>query len=223
MLRNVYDWDCDDETEFWFVIKDEFGGIEELKSRTRNKVRKALKNYDYKRVDRATMVRDGLIVQNADMERRGLQPATEDSFRDRIKNSDEHWIGYDKETGVPAIYAINDLQGDMCNYSTFGANPKFMNSTYPYYGLLYSMNEYYLQECKLKYVCDGARSITEHSNIQPFLESKFNFRKAYVKMDIHYKWWFGLAVKLLYPFRRFIKEKRVSAILYQEWMARHSK
>ena len=40
------------------------------------------------------------------------------------------------------------------------------------YGLLLKMNQYYLDEIGVKYVMDGARSITEHSNIQPFLESK---------------------------------------------------
>lgn len=25
LLRNVYDWDCEHETSFWFVIKDSFG------------------------------------------------------------------------------------------------------------------------------------------------------------------------------------------------------
>ena len=36
------------------------------------------------------------------------------------------------------------------------------------------MNRYYLEELKLKYVNDGARSITEHSNIQPFLIDTFD-------------------------------------------------
>ena len=55
------------------------------------------------------------------------------------------------------------------------ADPAYLrNSTYPYYGLIYEMNRYYLQELCLKYVSDGARSITEHSGIQPFLIEKFH-------------------------------------------------
>ena len=47
-----------------------------------------------------------------------------------------------------------------------------MNKHYPYFGLLFEMNKYYLGELKYKYVSDGWRSITAHSNIQPFLEKR---------------------------------------------------
>ena len=82
------------------------------------------------------------------------------------------------------------------------------------------MNRYYLNELKLRYVSDGARSITEHSNIQPFLINKFKFRKAYCNLKLYYKWWFGIAVKLIYPFRRFIANGKAKAILNMEAMAR---
>lgn len=101
------------------------------------------------------------------------------------------------------------------------ANPAYLkNSTYPYYGLIYEMNRYYLDELKLKYVNDGARSITEHSNIQPFLIEKFNFRKAYCKLQIEYQWWMKLGVNVLYPFRNIIPVRTVKAILNMEAMKR---
>lgn len=85
------------------------------------------------------------------------------------------------------------------------------------------MNQYYLEELKLKYVNDGARSITEHSNIQPFLIDKFNFRNAYCHLELHYKWWFGLVVKAAYPFRKWITNGKAKAILNMEAMARGDK
>ncbi|CDA57052.1 unknown [Prevotella sp. CAG:604] len=42
MVRNTYDFDCDKETLFWYVIKDKFGGMEELSSKKRNQVKKSL-------------------------------------------------------------------------------------------------------------------------------------------------------------------------------------
>ncbi|MGM9704630.1 MAG: hypothetical protein ACI3YB_01395 [Prevotella sp.] len=50
------------------------------------------------------------------------------------------------------------------------------------------MNRHYLENRKLKFVSDGARSITNHSNIQPFLIDKFKFRKAYCNIRLTYKW-----------------------------------
>jgi hypothetical protein len=70
------------------------------------------------------------------------------------------------------------------------------------------------------YVNDGARSITNHSNIQPFLIDKFNFRKAYCRLNIYYKCWLGITIKILYPFRKFISNTTVKAVLNIEAMAR---
>lgn len=92
------------------------------------------------------------------------------------------------------------------------------NSTYPYYGLIFEMNRYYLDELKLKYVNDGARSITNHSNIQPFLIDTFHFRKAFCRLHIEYrgiKW----LVRILFPFRK-IMPRKIKALLDMEAMAR---
>lgn len=94
------------------------------------------------------------------------------------------------------------------------------NSTYPYYALIYIMNEYYLQERKLKYVNDGRRSLSERSNIQPFLIEKFKFRRAYCRLQVKYKWWFAIIINVLYPFRKFIKNQQVAKLLKQEAMRR---
>lgn len=42
-IRNVYDFDTNYETSFWYVIKDSFGGMEELSSKMRNQVKNVLK------------------------------------------------------------------------------------------------------------------------------------------------------------------------------------
>ena len=94
------------------------------------------------------------------------------------------------------------------------------NNSYPYYGLFYSLNAYYLGEKHFQYVTDGARTITEHSNIQDFLIDNFHFRKAYCHLTIHYKWWMKLAVKFLYPFRKLITIPSVKAVLNMESMTR---
>ena len=83
------------------------------------------------------------------------------------------------------------------------------------------MNRYYLEELGMKYVSDGARSITEHSNIQSFLVDKFHFRKAYCRLQVEYRWWVGVFVNLLFPFRKLIPVPKVKAILNMEAMRRN--
>lgn len=222
-LKNVYDFDNSSNHSYWYLIKDSFGGIEELPSKVRNQVRKSLKTYSYIRVDKEQMAVLGYELFNKSRERfkdKTLFTTKEDWLKSLDTDNQEYWMGFEKETQSPATFGINTVYDDYCDYNTMGISPDFPNNTYPMYGLIYEMNRYYLEEKKLKYVLDGARSITEHSNIQPFLEEKFNFRKAYCGLQIFYQPWLGLVVRLLYPFRCMIKTKKIKSLLNQEAMVR---
>lgn len=230
MVRNTYDFDCGYPTSFWYVIKDTFEGIEGLSTKMRNQIRKSLKTYDFVRVSAAEMLSVGLpVYQEACKSYRVKVPViSQKDFETRIENCEKEgltdfWCVYRKDTHDCVALAINTRHQDCCEYNTMKCMPSVMhNSTYPYYGLLFEMNRYYLDELKFKYVNDGARSITEHSNIQPFLIEKFHFRKAYCKLQIGYKWWMRLMVNLLYPFRKVMPYLSVKAILRMEEMARKS-
>lgn len=224
-VKNVYNWDKKEASSFWYVIKDVYGGIDELPSKVRNQVRKSQKTYDFKLVSPEEMQELGYDLFIKSRERFGVNvPLTKDQWANRVNNGNssgqDFWLAIDKETGIAEGFGINRIIGDYCSYVSMGVNPNAPKSTYPMYGLILEMNRYYLEELKLKYVCDGARSITEHSNIQPFLEEKFKFRKAYCDIQMFYKPLVGLAVKLLFPFRKLIKNKKIQAFLYQESMAR---
>ena len=223
IVRNTYNWDKKEESTFWYVIKDSFGGIEELPSKTRNQVRKSLKTYDFRRVPFEEMLKVGCGLFNKSRERFGeSEKITQEQWQMRLlrDNPSDFWIGFDNDSGMPASFAINAIYDDYIDYSTMGISPDFPNNTYPMYGLIYEMNRYYLDENKMPFVCDGVRSITGHSNIQNVLEDKFKFRKAYCDLEVFYKSWFGMAVKLLFPFRKLMKHPKVSAILRQEAWAR---
>ena len=133
----------------------------------------------------------------------------------------EFWAIQHKESGKYIALAINTIKETSCEYNVLKCKPHALrDGTQPYYGLIYEMNRYYLEEKGLKYVNDGARTITNHSNIQSFLISKFKFRKAYCDIKIHYKWWFEFIIKILFPFRKLIKTQKISALLNMEAMSR---
>lgn len=69
-------------------------------------------------------------------------------------------------------------------------------------------------------VTDEFRSITEHSNIQPFLESKFLFRKACCSVNIQYTKWLKFIINLRYPFRKIIKHRKIKALMNMESIRR---
>lgn len=222
-LRNTYNFDKADSSSYWYVIKDSFGGIPELPPRDRTKVRKSLNTYDFKRVSKTEMQEKGLALFNKSRERFHDKSlfSNQEAWNMRLEHDNlDFWIGYSKVDNIPAAFSINSVYEDYCDYNTMGISPDVPNNTYPMYGLLYEMNRYYLEECQLRYVLDGARSITEHSNIQSFLEDKFKFRKAYCDLQIFYQPWLRMLIGMLFPFRGVIKEKRIRALLNQEAMAR---
>lgn len=225
LVRNVFDFDCKENTSFWYVIKDSFGGMEELSSRTRNKVRKSLRLCDVRIITKEEMLEYGFDVHRtaAAAYRVKAHVPCRDEFKNRLTNQKEgyeYWGSFRRDNGQMIAFSMNYINYDSAEYQTLKAIPEFRTSHYAFYGLLYEMNRYYLEEKGLRFVNDGARSITNHSNVQPFLMDTFNFRKAYCHLRLTYKWWFGMVIKVLYPLRKFIKIAKVQAILNMEAMAR---
>lgn len=223
MVRNSYDFDCKEETSFWYVIKDSFGGMEELSSKMRNQVRKCFKTMRIEKISSELLLQYGyeVFVAATNNYKVKASPPTRYEFEERINNSEEneYWACFDLETEKMVAFCLNAVTAESCEYRTMKAIPEFQKR-YAYYGLIYEMNRYYLEERCLKYVNDGARSITNHSNMQPFLIDKFNFRKAYCNFSVYYKQPLGIAVQLLFPFRRWVKVSKVRALLDMEAMVR---
>ncbi|MCR5014925.1 MAG: hypothetical protein K6A28_09190, partial [Bacteroidales bacterium] len=227
LVRNIYDFDCKEETQFWNFIKDTFGEMEELSSRTRDRVQKSLEHLEFKRTDFNLIQTQGYPILKATFEDYVTEdrPMSPEVFEDYMKHCQsktyEYWVVFDKANRQLIGFCANRLWTDAAEYGVIGILPEYKhNGTFPYYGLFYAMNQHYLEERGFRYVTDGSRSITEHSNIQPFLEEKFGFRKSYCKLKVYYKWWMRVAVRILYPFRKHISNPSVKAILHMEEMTK---
>jgi hypothetical protein len=228
MVRNIYNFDVKRETSFWFCIKDNFEGLEGLSTSTRRDIRKSLKHYDVLRISGDTLLKIGYPIYVSAQQSYKIKSdvISYDDFvcmvNSYIKENDKEFWGVKlKESGEFVALAINTIKESCCEYNTLKCKYEALkDGTQPYYGLIYEMNRYYLEERKLSYVNDGARTITNHSNIQNFLEQKFKFRKAYCDIRIVYKWYLGIVVKILYPFRHFISNLKIKAVLNMEAMQR---
>ena len=230
MVRNTYNFDCQEETFFWNLIKDQFGGLEDLSGNTRNRIVKSLENLDFRLIGFSLIESDGYPILKATFDDyattdRPMNRQVFDDYLHHCKSKDyEYWGVFDKKSGRFIGFCANRLWDEAAEYGVIGISPEYKhNQTFPYYGLFHSMNQHYLQNKGFRYVTDGSRSITEHSNIQDFLIEKFHFRKAYCQLAVHYKWWMKIAVKTLYPFRKIIPLQRVKAILNMEAMQRGEK
>lgn len=228
LVRNTYDFDIPEATGFWYLVKDCFGALEELSRNTRKKVRRSLEHFEFKLVDASLIQEQGYPILSATYSDYAVVDRTMNlrRFKEMMalfqQSKYDYWGMFDKNTGDLVGFCINRVWDEACGYEILGVLPKYKrkNTSYPYYGLYYSMNRHYLQERRFRYVTSGTRSVTEHSNIQPFLEEKFHFRKAYCHLKVYYTWWMKLAVKMLYPFKKIITFPKVKAILNMESMTR---
>lgn len=223
-VRNLYDFDCKEKTSFWFIINDKSLTILDLSSKMRNQVRRALNTLSMRLVTKEEMLKNGYEVYLSSYKRYKqvlFPPKEENVWKEMITQSDaEYWGAFEKESGKLIAYAEVLIQDSMAKYTALKGIPDFLNKYYPFYGLIFVMNEYYIDHKHLLYVTDGARSITAHSNIQSFLD-KFHFRKAYCKLNIQYIWWLKILVSICYPIRKFIPIRKFQYLLFFEAMRRN--
>jgi len=124
-----------------------------------------------------------------------------------------------------AAFSENLVRDGACFYDTIWFEPESLKR-YAGYALFYEMNKHYLNERDLRYVSDGARNISHQTNIHDFLEKKFGFRRAYARLRVVYFPGVGIAVRALYPFRRWFSRRsggllqKISVLLEQERIRR---
>lgn len=235
-IRWHTDFDCKDETGWWFVIKDGSSSLDELSKKMKNQVKKGLKLSLVKQVNAGLIAQNSYALYKTALQEYGgiVGIVSEEAYVSSIlrDNNFPDLIEYfgvfceDKLVG----YSKNYIQGEVVSYAVIKFDPAYL-SKYISYALIYEMNSYYLNERKMKFVYDGERSLLHESNFQDYLISKFKFRKAYCRLNVVYSRWFGLLIFALYPFKKsivFLSNvlhmpflRKIKAVLLQEELARN--
>ncbi len=231
LLRWSSDWDVSEPTEFWYIIKDVPESLDAYKSKVRNQIRKGLEQCTVAQVDAAVVAAECYDVYRRAFERYDTfsAPLDASAFRRSIlepgEGAHEFWVVRSKASGAAVGYAWNVVGDGICRYSTMKFDPQQLKS-YGSYALIHTMNRHYLRERGLKYVSDGARSISHATDIQGFLERKFGFRRAYCRLHVAYRRDVAVAVTLLFPLRALIARlpgricRRITVLLRQEAIRR---
>jgi hypothetical protein len=122
----------------------------------------------------------------------------------------EFWSVVDRSSGRWVGFCENLLLDDACFYSTIWFDPAGLRN-YASYILIHEMNKYYLNDLSVKYVSDGARSISHSTEIHEFLQDKFLFRKAYARLRVVYAPGVYPLVCILYRLRRVFLGSKIGA------------
>ncbi|PYZ99574.1 hypothetical protein A6K26_009135 [Gammaproteobacteria bacterium 2W06] len=218
------------EGEWWHIIKDAPETLETLSSNTRNQVRRGLKSTISKPTTREVVLNEGYEVYRSAFDRYETFEAmfSPSQFREAVEAlpaETEFWEARNHETGELVAFSENLVRDEACFYNTMWFQPEALKA-YAGYALIHEMNKHYLNERGLRYVSDGARSISHDTNIHDFLEQKFGFRRAYARLRVVYFPGVGAAVRLLYPLRQWFAGRssgvfqKIAVLLEQERIRR---
>lgn len=214
LIKHVYDFDCDQETSYWYIIQDNFFDLLDYPSNTRKQIRKSLSVYKYRKVNPEEMYLNGYKVYCAASLRRGIAIPEMDKktfslyIDSNYKRGVEYWMGYEIESGEAAMWEAVLVQ-KYCVVEEVEKLSIYYTKHNPTYGLNYELMRYYIKEHGFKYIIAGARTLQERSNVQDFLISKMKFRRAYCRLQCCYDWKVNFLYFLLYPFQNVISNSKL--------------
>lgn len=218
-------WDSDfdkcSNKSYYHVIRDGEFTIDTLPSKTRNMVRKCLRNCQIRRVNSQYIIDGGgydVYVSESARYKRNGHPTFEKSQERWAEgmlaaesNGQECWaVLYENKIIAYSLCWRKERHVDLV---TWKVDYDGYNQFYPSYGLVYQMCEYYLNQEAVQYVNDGGRSLTQHSNVQDFLIDRFGFRKAYTKLNAIFRWYLVLPLIMLSIFEGCIKSNKVRSLV----------
>lgn len=212
LARWTSDFDCGHETEWWYVIKDTPFDISSLKAKRRYEINKGRKNFRVERID-SVVYADQMVEVT-----RAAYAAWPEKYRpsvdaDKFKAGLENWKknivygGFDAESGRLCAYSyLTEYPGHL-EFSVLRACPDSERKGINAAMVAAIVEDYNDRLGKDFYINDGSRSIWHETAFQDYLEKYFEFRKAYCRLNICYRFPVGLAVKVLYPFRNKINQQ----------------
>lgn len=234
MVRYPVNWDQPSSQDFWYIMKDQYEGIEEFSSKIRNQIRKGLKNCSVRRISKDVLKASGYNVYREAFRHydANQKPMSERAFNHMVDDLNEEqwelWGVFVKESGHLIAFSQVFIHDGVGEFKITKFHPDYLKMR-PSEALFFSLTDHYLGERHFRYLHNGTRNLSHRTNIQHFLEDKFRFRKAYCDIKVCYARPLKYLVNLLYPFRAIIRSipytpfKQMNPLLLQEELNRNSR
>ena len=232
LARWTADFDCDCETNWWYVMKDSPFDIQALKAKRRYEINKGNKNFLTREIVPAEWCEE---IYKVTTEAYTAYPEAHrpKMDHDRFVSEVRRWNYYK----VYGAFSMND--GELCGYACLIRKGSYIDfcvlkavPTCERLGLNAAIVNHVLVDHQEflnsgGYICDGARSIQHETAFQDYLQKYFGFRKAYCTLHVIYRPAVCIIVKMLYPFRKLIKRfsgigamQKIIALLQMEAIKR---
>lgn len=214
----ITEFDCTEETQWWFTIKDTSYDLAGLPAKKRYEVTKAHKFCYSEKINPVDHI-DSLFEcykrsfeGYAEVERpRSVEKEPFINYIRELAESGIHqfYACYFKENSKLIGFLIIEKRGKFLGLKQQKTNPayeKYNSNASLIDCMLIDWNE------KIKtgevVVTNGSRSIRHQTNFNAYLEKYFGFRKAYARLAIAYRFPFGIIVFLLKPFMKLFERTK---------------
>ena len=235
LARWATDFDCKNQTEWWYCLCDEYKTLQQLTRKQRYRITQGLKNCTITPIPQNEIENyaDDIVriakESFADYPKQYRPKIEKKSFISNItkKQNITLFLCTLKETQQIIGFAYGRQTGDIVYLEQVKIPTVYLPSN-ANAALAYTICGYFLKEKKAKAVVDGQRNIRHQTNYQKFLVQFIGFRFAYCKLNLLYSLKMSIAIHLLYPIRNFIKTigkisplfYNIYCILYQEQLHR---
>jgi len=209
LIRWVEDFDCKEETSWWYCIRDGKYDLNDISRSSRKNINRGLKKCIIRKIDANEYLEAMYKVYNEAFERYSEYDnrVNEKSFMtsySSLSDDIQVWGGFKGDDNLLIGWITVKENVDYAEVLTAKFYPDYQNTRVS--DAMYStILDYYLNEKNVLYVSSGTRNINHKTNTQEYKEEHFNYRKAYCRLKIVYSKRIFLLVKVLYPFRKLLK------------------
>ena len=235
LARWTTDFDCEENTGWWYVVKEAPFNIEEFSSKRRKNIRQSLKKCYVTQIDPLEYCDDLYCVYKAAFlkYKEADNELTIEEFRDKCKKDKkkkvEYWGGFSAEKKLLIGYMTVESHIEYVETCVAKYHPDYLKDRVSD-AIHFTVLQYYLNDKEKKYVSSGTRNVNHITNAQKYKIDNFGFRCVYCKLHMEYNSIIKPIVNLLYPFRKVIKKvdsnvmiHQIISILTMEEIARQSK
>jgi hypothetical protein len=200
----------DHDTGWYHVICDDYPALDDNPSRRgRRDIRKGLRACRVEQVDAEYIARHGYQVYASAFSRYAGRQSADDErvFVRRMRSAApypdlvHYWGVFSgaQLVGYSANYVFEDIEVAL---SELKLDPAHLGQ-YSSYALMHAMTEHYARS-GVAWVNAGTRSLAHDTAFQPYLISKFQFRKAFVRLRVAFRPAYALGLRVTRPLRRVL-------------------
>lgn len=231
LARWTSDWECDHETDWWYIIRSGPYSIEQLSKSSRKHIKQAQKKCYVREIEDSEVqaLYDCYVAAYSRYEKADnfiSFDAIKDGFLNRGHEAKIYYGAYELESNRLIGFFICSQHKNYLEINVSKFDPAYMNLR-PSDALHHYVLSQWLSKPTIEYVNSGSRSINHVTNVQEYKISTFGFHKAYCKLHVVYNPKIKWMIPLLYSMRKLLIKfddlgvfHQVNAILKMEEIVR---